>query len=73
MDNVEKAKRLLFNKEQTPLLKHIIIMDNDSLTQFESNNLDGIIIHQFEDLLKNNATNIIPDLLPEPDDTYIIW
>lgn len=72
VDNTEKAKRLLEQREQIPNLKHIIIIDNNLISEISEEYLHGIQLHQFENLLEIEDSNVVVDLQPTPDDIYII-
>ncbi|CAD5221891.1 unnamed protein product [Bursaphelenchus xylophilus] len=74
VDNGAKVQRLLSTIEETPSLKHIVVIKESEVTSelLEEGTKKNVKIHTFSHLLHVGETDVQPDVEPTPDDMFII-
>jgi long-chain acyl-CoA synthetase len=75
VDSVDKIKKLLDSADHMPSLSHIILVgkDRQAFESLESTaKSHNIEIHLFEDLRKLGETCLVDDVLPKPEDLFVI-
>ncbi|CAD5215922.1 unnamed protein product [Bursaphelenchus okinawaensis] len=74
VDNASKVTKLMSTIEDTPSLKHIVVIKEGDVTeelQAEASKHD-VKVHSFEHLIHIGETDVQPDVEPKPDNMFII-
>jgi hypothetical protein len=75
VEDEAKIKKILDASSSMPSLKHMIAIKPEAVTPelLEKAVLVGIQLHRFDELVEEGKNDVQKDVVPAPDDTYMIW
>ncbi|GMR46553.1 hypothetical protein PMAYCL1PPCAC_16748, partial [Pristionchus mayeri] len=74
VDDSEKAIRLIGISPKLPTLKHIVLIQEEEVTQqvVDDGRKVGISVHRFSEIIAEGHLNPMPETRPKGDDVYMI-